>query len=1095
MNTSRCTQWPALAALLLTWPLINDASSKDVSSPSDAAVRPRQPHLEGGVVLAGPRAFQGYNLIAPMASSRTFLFDMAGRMVRTWESDCSPALCARLFDDGHVLRGGCLGIEAQVFGPGPGAGGRVQEFTWDGDLVWDFHFYNAKQLPHHDLARLPNGNVVLIVWDRKTIEEAAAAGRRPELTAGSHFLADSLVEIKPTGKTTGEVVWEWHLWDHLVQDFDSTKANYGNVAQHPELVDINYADDPLSGVTASKDGADQLESVGYIGAGASSGTRPRASAELTHINSVDYNAALDQLMLSVRNFSELWIIDHSTTSREAAGRTGGTNGKGGDLLYRWGNPRAYRAGRKNDQKLFAQHNAHWISNGLPGEGHVLVFNNGVDRPDGNYSSVDELVLPADGRGTYTRKPGAPYEPEDPIWIYTAPNKPDFYSFIISGAQRLANGNTLICSGASGTIFEVTPEKDVVWKYVSPITGGSGLAGGFGPRVPSGEIITPIVRTLLAVSAEQSVAVDAVQKEVDAALDNLLTDEQRVKLDEPRLPSAPRLSPGEVLSPQEQVRLELSDNQKSRLAELQKAVDAKLRAILTDAQRKQLKGEAAASARRGTARESTSLCEVVPPLLHGALKLSDEQKQRLGELEARTNASLHALLTQEQRDRLDGVRGAVNRTRPGQLMSTALQIRLRLSEDQRRQLRALQSKTDTKLERLLTVEQRRQLNEAHANLLKDASGLQTARQTNGDDKASTGEAVRADPWFSQNPVFRAYRFTESDFASANRHASPERGDSVTDLIKEVSDRHSQIRSLWIKYRLTNPAAHDVKRFAEITLAAKGACRYEQMRHFVADQPSNDLNDYECYYDGSHYDISYPFRRTVEVAARLAVPPYINKIRMHSFFAALSWWPPGDKSSPPQLHGFPVFLLEVLRDPQTRIEAGVVEIDSRPCKLITLHDVDRIWLDVERGVIVRREMFRGSPKVPVARCEFRNFRQVMPDVWLPYSFRREIVSIETGVFEVLKYRINDVDDKLFSHSPGPGTLVIDRDTDKMHQVPGGRSYLDSLCDNALATCTPTSPVSTRRNTTSIIVYAAGVSVGAFLTWFGRRAAVAATKFASR
>src|SRR5207248_7917296 len=116
-----------------------------------------------------------------------------------------------------------------MFGPGPGVGGRLQEFTWEGELVWDFQFFNAKQLPHHDLTPLPNGHVLLIVWDRKTAKEALAAGRRPELTSDSHLLIDSLIEIKPTGKTSGEVVWEWHLADHLVQDFDKAKANYGNV--------------------------------------------------------------------------------------------------------------------------------------------------------------------------------------------------------------------------------------------------------------------------------------------------------------------------------------------------------------------------------------------------------------------------------------------------------------------------------------------------------------------------------------------------------------------------------------------------------------------------------------------------------------------------------------------------------------------------------------------------------------------------------------------------------------------------------------------------------------------------------------------------
>src|SRR5262249_43204261 len=152
---------------------------------------------------------------------------------------------------------------------------------------------------------------------------------------------------------------------------------------------------------------------------------------------------------------------------EAASHRGGRGGKGGDLLYRWGNPRAYRAGTKTDQKLFSQHNAQWIPKGLSGAGNILLFNNGVGRPDGSYSSVDELVVPVDAQGRYPFKPGSACGPDRPIWSYTAPKKGDFFSSFISGAQRLANGNTLICSGANGTIFEVTPGKEVVWKYVNP----------------------------------------------------------------------------------------------------------------------------------------------------------------------------------------------------------------------------------------------------------------------------------------------------------------------------------------------------------------------------------------------------------------------------------------------------------------------------------------------------------------------------------------------------------------------------------------------------------------------------------------------------
>ncbi|HVA46941.1 MAG TPA: aryl-sulfate sulfotransferase [Pirellulales bacterium] len=535
------------------------------------------------------RAFPGYNLMSPLNSNRTYLFDLRGRVVRTWESDCSPALCAYLLDNGHVLRGGAIGNESQVFGPGPGVGGRVQEFTWEGELVWDFPFYNARQIQHHDVAPLPNGNVLMIVWDRKTRQEALAAGRRPELTSDSHLLVDSLVEIRPTGKTTGEVVWEWHLWNHLVQDFDGGKPNYGNVAEHPELVDLNYVEDALAPLAVSRDAADKLKSVGYIGAKAARG-RPRANPDWTHANSVAYNAALDQVVVSVHNFNEFWIIDHSTTTAEAAGHTGGRGGKGGDLLYRWGNPRAYRAGKKADQKLFGQHNAHWIDKGLPGEGHVLVFNNGGNRPDGSYSSVDELVLPVDSQGRYPRRPGAAYGPGGPVWSYTAPKKTDFYSFFISGAQRLPNGNTLICSGAEGVLFEVTPKKEVVWKFTNPVKGDRGPWGGFGPAPRPGQVLTPIVRALLAISPEQAAQLDAVQQDVDRRLAEVLRADQTQQLDEPQPQGPGRLGPsyqaGQVLAAADERRLNLSDEQQNELAALQKDVDRQLKKILTVEQRQQ-----------------------------------------------------------------------------------------------------------------------------------------------------------------------------------------------------------------------------------------------------------------------------------------------------------------------------------------------------------------------------------------------------------------------------------------------------------------------------------------------------------------------------
>jgi hypothetical protein len=253
----------------------------------------------------------------------------------------------------------------------------------------------------------------------------------------------------------------------LVQDHDNTKDNFGAVADHPELVDINGGDNLIQLLTKAKI-PNPLKGGGGVPGG-----------NWTHFNAVDYNAELDQIIVSVHTFSEFWIIDHSTSTAEAAGHAGGKRGKGGDLLYRWGNPQTYRAGKVVDRKLFHQHNAHWIPKGLPGAGNVLIFNNGLARPDGAFTSLEEVKLPVDAVGAYPRQAGAPFGPEKAVWTYTSPNKTDFYSPIISGAQRLANGNTLVCAGTSSTVFEITPKGDVVWKFMNPIFGGF---TGFAPSL-------------------------------------------------------------------------------------------------------------------------------------------------------------------------------------------------------------------------------------------------------------------------------------------------------------------------------------------------------------------------------------------------------------------------------------------------------------------------------------------------------------------------------------------------------------------------------------------------------------------------------------
>ena len=575
-------------------------------------------------------AFQGYTLIAPLQSTSTYLVDMEGRLVRTWKSELTAGHTAVLLDNGNLLRAGEQ--PNPPWGAGPGAGGRLQEFDWDGNVVWDFRYTTDTRLPHHDFVKLPNGNIVMVIREKKTPEEAIAVGRRPDLVRDGELQPDALIEVKPTGPTTGEIVWEWHIWDHLIQDHDSTKANFGEVAKHPELVDINFGSGMVAAMLNDPAGREQLRSIGYLGgAGATDdegerrggrggpagpgrgrgrGGRGPGRGDWTHVNSVAYNPELDQLMISVHEFSEIWIIDHSTTTAEAASHTGGRSGKGGDLLYRWGNPIAYRAGTAADQRSFAQHHAQWIDKSLPGAGHVLFFNNGNGRRDGQYSTVDEIILPVDAQGRYTLEPGKAYGPEQAAWSYSAPNKTDLFSNFISGAQRLPNGNTLICSGASGTLLEVTPTKEVVWQFNNPARsergrgrrggpggGGPGGPGGFGgpggpvpPASPQvGTILPPFAADALSLNDEQRGKVSELQNESDTKLKEIFNDEQENQLSEMRSGAgvAGVSQPGQVLSAFQQTRFNLTDEQKTQMGELQKFVDEKLQGILSEEQRTRL----------------------------------------------------------------------------------------------------------------------------------------------------------------------------------------------------------------------------------------------------------------------------------------------------------------------------------------------------------------------------------------------------------------------------------------------------------------------------------------------------------------------------
>jgi len=393
-----------------------------------------------GLMLHDDRSFEGYTLFSPLLNNQTYLIDSEGQLVHSWEHDRLPGAATYLLPNGNLLHAAAATNSPVDFG---GQGGLMKEVDSDSQVVWQFVYSDSIKALHHDMAILPNGNVLMIAWELKTVEEAVQAGRNPDKLEAGEFWPEEIIEVRPTPPAGGEIVWEWHVWDHLIQDQDSTKDNFGAVEDYPELIDVNQQDAP--------------------------------NGDWLHFNAINYNAELDQIILSAPGFNELWIIDHSTTREESAGHTGGQYGRGGDLLYRWGNPGAYRANTTEGRQLYFQHDVQWIAPGLPGAGNIMLYNNSYQRNDSTFSKIFEIDPFADEDGFYPLTEEGTFNFGEIVWEYEDPDT--FWSDFASGAQRLPNGNTMIAEAATGRMFEITAEGEKVWEYVNPVTDEGPLVQG------------------------------------------------------------------------------------------------------------------------------------------------------------------------------------------------------------------------------------------------------------------------------------------------------------------------------------------------------------------------------------------------------------------------------------------------------------------------------------------------------------------------------------------------------------------------------------------------------------------------------------------
>ncbi|KAK3281715.1 hypothetical protein CYMTET_10515 [Cymbomonas tetramitiformis] len=371
------------------------------------------------------KASDGYTLFTQTQGTSgpqwTYLIDMAGQIIHTWYHPDNPVTkIVKLLANGNLMR--MTWAYQKYFSDTFDAASYIEEVSWDGTIERKCHVANDNLTAHHDVWKTEAGTYLVPSWKIVSVAHCRdALGLSPDAliwtgivenrkNLGGGCMIDGVVEYRAKaggGVEDCEKVWEWWMDDHIVQDMDAEKPNYGNVSSHPELIDINF----WAGEEAWKD---------------------TSLPQTLHVNTVAYNEDLKQIMLSSFQKGEIYIIEHSKDSATAKAHKGGKYGMGGDLLFRAGNPRAYKRDQtlvSNDINLegfwehqiyrlfYKCHTAHWIEEGLPGAGNVLVFSNGFGQPKHShpgkpFSAAVEFSIPVVGGK----------EPEAPSTEDTAPEE-------------------------------------------------------------------------------------------------------------------------------------------------------------------------------------------------------------------------------------------------------------------------------------------------------------------------------------------------------------------------------------------------------------------------------------------------------------------------------------------------------------------------------------------------------------------------------------------------------------------------------------------------------------------------------------------------
>ena len=416
-----------------------------------------------GTTIYNPeKCWNGYTLFA--AAGGVLLIDMNANTVNFWKGlGGSPP---KMLPGGYVM--GSSGRSIGVKYVNNGDSSDIIQIDWDGNIVWEFNRYQLVEEPgkkpvwtarrHHDYQREGNpvgyyvpgmdclvdrGNTLLLC--HKIVNNPAISD--------TPLLDCTIIDVT----WEGEIIWEWVCSDHI-EEMGFSKEARDAIARNPNITGPASAA-MLPMPTVQYQPVPQDDQVGdWVHMNAISYLGPNKwfdmGDERFHPENIIWDGRQTNIIAIIdkKTDKHVWQVGPDYTATEALRKLG---------------------------QIIGQHQAHMIPRGLPGEGNILVYDNGGRAGFGAPNPGAPTGL-GNTRRDYSRV--LEFDPTtlEIVWQYTPTeagflgyqHASQFYSVSISGMQRLPNGNTLICEGQRARLIEVTRDHETVWEYIAPNTADS-----------------------------------------------------------------------------------------------------------------------------------------------------------------------------------------------------------------------------------------------------------------------------------------------------------------------------------------------------------------------------------------------------------------------------------------------------------------------------------------------------------------------------------------------------------------------------------------------------------------------------------------------